>query len=211
MSRAHAHHDVTADNVAFTVEALSALPGDAELAKLAGRAAALLNDWENIESEGQRLERAVIRASAHVRVADVTLDAALSAFAHDLVEAVKGDTSHALYGRFFAEPHEDVIAMGLDSEVPEVTLIVHALDRGGDDIPTALAAHLETLRAGLKLGNGALAARSDALADLGRHMARVEAWHESAEGSLHSLHGKLERIADARDLPESWADAFFNA
>ena len=48
MSRAHAHHDVTADNVAFTVEALSALPGDAELAKLAGRAAALLNDWENI-------------------------------------------------------------------------------------------------------------------------------------------------------------------
>jgi hypothetical protein len=37
----------------------------------------------------------------------------------------------------------------------------------------------------------------DALADLGRHMARVEAWHESAEGSLHSLHGKLERIADA--------------
>ena len=81
----------------------------------------------------------------------------------------------------------------------------------GDDIPTALAAHLETLRAGLKLGNGALASRSDALADLGRHMARVEAWHESAEGSLHSLHGKLERIADARDLPESWADAFFNA
>lgn len=207
MTRGHA---VNADHVAFTVEALAALPGDAELAKLSSRAAALLNDWENIEAEGKRLERAVIRASAHVRVADVTLDAALSAFAHDLVEAVKGDTSSELYGRYFAEPHEDVIAMGLDSEVPEVTLIVHALDRGGDDAPAALRAHTESLRSGLKLGNGALAARSDALADLGRHMARVEAWDESAESTLSSLYVRLERIAASRNLPDNWADAFFN-
>jgi hypothetical protein len=210
MTRGHAHHDVTADNVAFTVEALGALPGDAELAKLANRASALLNDWENIEAEGQRLERAVIRASAHVRVADVTLDAALSAFANDLLTEVKGDTSSELYGRYFAEAHEDVIAMGLDSEVPEVTLIVHGLDRAGNDAPASLRAHLEPLRAGLKLGNGALASRSDALADLGRHMARVEAWHETAESTLGSLHGRLERIAAARNLSEDWADAFFN-
>ncbi len=203
-------HDVTADHVAFTVEALSALPGDADLVKLSSRAAALLNDWENIEAEGQRLSRAVVRATAHVRIADVTLAIALGAFANDLLELVKGDTSNELYGRYFAEPHEDVIAMGLDSEVPEVTLIVHALDRAGDDAPASLRAHLEPLRTGLKLGNGALASRSDALADLGRHSARVEAWYEAAESTLGSIHARLGRISESRGLPETWPDAFFN-
>ncbi len=171
-------------------------------------------------SEGRRSRRAVERRSqlcfrvasgrTHVRIADVTLDIALGAFANDLLELVKGDTSNELYGRYFAEPHEDVIAMGLDSEVPEVTLIVHALDRAGDDAPASLRAHLEPLRTGLKLGNGALASRSDALADLGRHSARVEAWYEAAESTLGSIHARLGRISESRGLPETWPDAFFN-
>jgi hypothetical protein len=192
------------------VEALAALPGDADLAKLSGRVAGLLSDWEGIDAEGRRLEREVIRASAHVKVADATLDAALASFAADLLAHVGNDTSHATYASFFTEPHEEVIAMGLDSEVPEVTLIVHALDQQGESAPAKLRAHLEPLRAGLKLGNGALASRSDALADLGRHMARVEAWHETAAASLRSTHGALARLAQKRALPAAWADAFFN-
>ncbi|MFO0608437.1 MAG: hypothetical protein U0324_35050 [Polyangiales bacterium] len=210
MTRGNRQHDVTADHVAFTVEALAALPGDADLAKLSGRVAGLLSDWGGIDAEGRRLEREVIRASAHVKVADATLDAALAAFAADLLAHVGNDTSHATYTSFFTEPHEEVIAMGLDSEVPEVTLIVHALDQQGESAPSKLRAHLEPLRAGLKLGNGALASRSDALADLGRHMARVEAWHETAAASLRSTHGALARLAQKRALPAAWADAFFN-
>jgi hypothetical protein len=207
----HRQYDVTADHVAFTVEALAALPGDADLTKLSDRVAGLLTDWEGIETEGRRLERAVIRSSAQVKVADATLDAALAAFASDLLTHVNHDTSHATYTTYFTEPHEDVIAMGLDTEVPEVTLIVHTLDQQGEAAPPVLRAHLEPLRAGLKLGNGALAARSDALADLGRHMARVEAWHESAAATLRSVHGALTRLAQKRGLPASWPDAFFNA
>jgi hypothetical protein len=210
MTRANPQHDVTADHVAFTVEALAAIAGDADLHKLSARVNGLLTDWEGIDAEGRRLERAVIRASAHVKVADATLDAAIAAFATDLVAHVGGDLSHATYTGFFTEPHDEVIAMGLDSEVPEVTLIVHALDQQGEAAPAKLRAHLEPLRAGLKLGNGALASRSDALADLGRHMARVEAWHETAAASLRSTHAALARTALKRALPASWADAFFN-
>lgn len=210
MTRGQSTHDVTPDHVAFTVEALAAQPGDADLVKLSTRVGALLADWDAIDAEGRRLERAVVRASAHVKVADATLDAALTSFAADLVATVGGDHDSELYKRFFPEPHDDVIAMGLDSEVPEVTLIVHNLDRAGEDAPGKLRSHLEPLRAGLKLGNGALAARSDALADLGRHMARVEAWHETAAASLRSVHGALGRVAQKRGLPASWADAFFN-
>jgi hypothetical protein len=210
MTRRSNSHDTSPDHIAFTVEALSALPGDAELAKLSTRVAPLLNDWATIDAEGRRLERAVVRASAHVKVADATLDAALGAFAAALLAEVNGDQQSALYTRFFSDAHEDVIAMGLDSEVPEVTLIVHALDQGDDAVPAALRAHTETLRAGLKLGNGALAARSDSLADLGRHMARVEAWHESAQSALRSVHGALSRVAQNRGLSAHWVDAHFN-
>lgn len=211
MTRGNHQHDVTADHVAFTVEALAALPGDTDLAKLSSRVAGILSDWEGIDAEGRRLERAVIRASAHVKVADATLDAALAAFAGELLAHVGHDTAHPTYTAFFTEPHDDVIAMGLDSEVPEVTLIVHALDQQGEAAPAQLRAHLEPLRAGLKLGNGALASRSDALADLGRHLARVEAWHETAAATLRSTHGALARIAAKRGLPAGWADAYFNA
>jgi|GEM_PF-1386161 len=210
MTRANRQHDVTADHVAFTVEALAAIAGDADLNKLSARVNGLLTDWDGIDAEGRRLERSVIRASAHVKVADATLDAAIAAFASELVAHVGGDLSHATYTGFFTEPHDEVIAMGLDSEVPEVTLIVHALDQQGEAAPAKLRAHLEPLRAGLKLGNGALASRSDALADLGRHMARVEAWHETASASLRSTHAALTRTAQKRSLPASWADAFFN-
>ena len=199
MSRGRSDHEVTADHVAFTVEALAALPGDAELIKLSNRVAGLLHDWESIEAEGRSLERGVIRASAHVKVADATLDAALASFAGDLVALVNGDTQHDTYKKYFAEPHEEVIAMGLDSEVPEVTLIVHTLERDGDNAPGKLHGHLDPLRAGLKLGNSALAARSDALADLGRHMARVEAWHETSAATLRATSELLRTVSERLD------------
>ncbi len=203
-------HDVTADHVTFTVEALAAQPDDAELTALSDRLDSILRDWSRIDAAGRTLERAVIRASAHVKVADATLDAALAAFAADLVTLVDNDTSHETYRRYFPEPHEDVIAMGLDSEVPEVTLVVYTLDQEADGAPAKLRGHLAPLRAGLQLGTSALAARSDALADLGRHMARVEAWHETAGASLRSAHRALTRLAEKRALPATWTDAFFN-
>jgi len=126
----------------------------------------------------------------------------------DLVALVSGNTESDLYKRFFPEPHEDVIAMGLDSEVPEVTLIVYTLEQN-TETPGALKGHLEPLRSSLRLGNGALAARSDALAELGRHQARVEAWNETASSTLKSLRKTLGRIAEARKLPSTWAEAFF--
>ena len=207
-TRGHGHQQASYDDVAFTVDALAARADDTELTKLSHRVDGLLHDWENIDAEGRRLKRAVTRATAHVHVADATLDAALGAFARDLVALVSGNAESDLYKRFFPEAHEDVIAMGLDSEVPEVTLIVYTLEQNAET-PGALKGHLEPLRSSLRLGNGALAARADALAELGRHQARVEAWNETARSTLKSLRKTLGRIAEARKLPSTWAEAFF--
>lgn len=194
------------ESVAFTVEALAARAGDAELTRLSDRLRGVLADWENLDASRRALRRAVIQSRAHVHVADATLDAAIAAFARDLVAFAGRDG--ALYQRFFTDAHEDIIAMGLESELPVVTLVLAQLD-ASQDVPTALAAHAEPLRAGLRLGNAALANRADALAELGRHMAREESWGETSFAGLVSVRRSLERLAASRALPPSWVSAFF--
>ena len=206
MSHHNACSESAYESVAFTVEALAARSDDAELTHLADRVRGVLTDWENLEASRRVLRRAAIQSSAHVHVADATLDSALAAFARDLV-AVTGKDSN-LYQRFFPESHEEIIAMGLESELPVVTLVLAQLG-ANPDIPAQLTAHADTLRAGLRLGNAALANRADALADLGRHAAREESWGETSLASLVSVRRALEKMAAARALPLSWVSAFF--
>jgi hypothetical protein len=194
------------ESIAFTVEALAARADEAELTRLADRVRGVLTDWENLHATRRLLRRAALQASAHVHVADATLDSAIGTFAREVV-AVSGRDS-ALYQRFFPESHEEIIAMGLESELPVVTLVLAQLDTSSD-VPAPLAAHAVALRAGLRLGNAALANRADALADLGRHSAREESWGETSLASLVSVRRTLEKMAVTRGLPASWVSAFF--
>lgn len=194
------------ESVAFTVEALSARADDAELTRLADRVRGVLTDWENLDAARRVLRRAALQASAHAHVADATLDSAIGAFARDLVAVTGKDSAH--YQRFFPESHEEIIAMGLESELPVVTLVLAQLD-ATSDVPAQLSAHTDALRAGLRLGNSALANRADALAELGRHGAREESWGETSLASLVSVRRALERLAATRGLPLSWVSSYF--
>lgn len=204
------HHNPCSESayetVAYTVEALAARADDGDLTRLSDRLGGVLSDWERLESSRRVMRRATIQASAQVHVADAALDAALGGFARDLVAAA--GMQSGLYQRFFPESHEDVIAMGLESELPMVTLVLAQLD-ASDDLPAALSAHAAALRAGLRMGNAALANRADALADLGRHSAREESWGETSTASLVSVRRSLERISAVRGLPASWVAAYF--
>lgn len=206
MSHHHPCSESAYESVAFTVEALAARADDAELTRLSDRVRGVLTDWENLESARRTLRRAALQASAQVRVADASLDASIGSFARDLVAATGRDSS--LYQRFFPESHEEIIAMGLESELPVVTLVLAQLD-ASTDVPASLASHTDGLRAGLRLGNGALANRADALAELGRHTAREESWGETSLASLVSVRRSLEKIAATRGLAPSWVSAFF--
>lgn len=194
--------------LAFTAEALSADAADEALRKLGARVDTLLRDWETIDADRRKLRRAALRATAQARVADARLDHAIGEFARDLLAAAGNDEKGALYTRFFPESHEDVIALGLDSEVPEVTLLVQILSTE-EDLPGALKGHLDPLRDALRQGNSALADRADALAELGRHGARVEAWLETAQSAARSTQRALDRLAGERKLPATWALSFF--
>lgn len=203
------HHTTDAkpgfDALLYTVEALAARGDDAELGSLARRLQPLVDDHDAIESDGRALRRAVIRATARAHVADAALDAGIAAFARDLLAL--GDASQRYQG-YFIDGHDDVIAMGLDSEVPVVTLIVAKLDADAD-APASLRAHLEPLRTALRAGNAALADRSDAYADAGRHEARRVAWAETVAAALRSARRALVGVATNRGYAPTWVDTFF--
>ncbi len=206
MSHHHPCSESAYESVAFTVDALAASADDAELTRLSDRVRGVLTDWESLDATRRILRRKALTASAQVHVADASLDASIAAFARDLV-ALSGKDSDQ-YKKYFPESHEDIIAMGLESELPVVTLVLAQLD-ASTDAPAALTAHTAALRAGLQMGNGALGNRADALADLGRHNAREQSWSETSLASLVSVRRALDKIAFTRGLSPSWVSAFF--
>ncbi len=197
-------------SLAFTAEALLAHPepDDQPLGRLASRTASVLADWEEIDLDGRALRRDAIHAAAKVRAADIALEEALGLLVQDVLDATGDDRNSDLYQRFFPEPHEDLIEMGLDASLPVVMGFLVALDQD-DSLPEQVRAHEDTLRPALQLGNSALAERAEALANLGRHQARTEAWRETAAATRRNLHRALGRIAEQRNLPARWVDAFF--
>ena len=197
-------------SLAFTAEALLAHPepDDQPLGRLAARATSVLADWEEIDLDGRTLRRDAIHTAARVRAADIALEEALEVLVKDVLEVSAGARDHELYLRFFPEPHEDLIEMGLDASLPVVMGFVLALDQD-ESLPASIRAHEAALRAALQLGNSALADRAEALANLGRHQAREEAWRESAQAMRRNLYRALGRIAAERGLPRRWVRAFF--
>ena len=200
--------DAAYESLVFTGEALRATGDDPALAGLAARVAVQLRDWHTIEAEGQKLRYEAVAAEARVRVADSLLDGELETFARALLVHTEGKRDHALYQRLFPAPHEEVIALGLDAEVPVVTLIAQTLDTD-ESLPAALRDLREGLRGALQRGTAALSGRPTALANLGRHAARVESWLENAANTRQSIYRGLRSLAHERKLPARWTQAFF--
>ncbi|MCB9597410.1 MAG: hypothetical protein H6719_32090 [Sandaracinaceae bacterium] len=207
-SGASAEWEESYEELAFTAFALGTQADDPELAKLAQEIHGVLADWEHIERDRRQLRGLAIAARAHVRVADAALDLALSKIAETVLAETGGSRDHDLYRRFFPEPHERVIALGLDAELPIAAAAMAQLDEG-ESVSDALKAHTTTLRQCLMLGNQSLGARADAYAGLGRLEARVEAWLETAECVLRNVHGDLTSLGDARGLSYRWTASFF--
>ncbi|MBX3275447.1 MAG: hypothetical protein KF729_34625 [Sandaracinaceae bacterium] len=197
------------EGLAFSAFALATQADDPELGKLATEVRGLLGDWEQVEGDRRRARADAIAARAHVAVADAALDLALTRIAEAILAETSGSREHGLYRRFFPEPHERVIALGLDAELPIAAAAMAQLDEG-EAVPDALKAYVETLRRCLAMGNASLGARAECYANLGRLESRVEAWLETADATTRNVHGDLTRIADERGLPYHWVASFFS-
>lgn len=196
------------EELAYTAFALRTQVDDPPIAKLHTEVVGVLGDWERIEADRRQLRGAAIAARANVRVADAALDLVLHKLAETILQETDDDPEAELYTRFFPEPHERVIALGLDAELPIASAAMAQLDEG-EAVPEPLMAHVSPLRSCLTLGNAALAARADAYAGLGRLQARIEAWMETADATARNVHADLTALGDARGLSYRWTSSFF--
>lgn len=195
------------EQLSFTAFALATQGGDEELAELFEDVRGVLADWEAIERDRRALRARAIEARAHVKVADAALDRTLTQLAETIIAHEDGERGE-LYASFFPEPHERLVALGLEGELPGASLAMAMLDEGGE-VPDPLVAYIGPLRACLTAGTQALTGRADAYADLGRLQARTEAWLETAGAVRATVQNALAAIAEERGLSDRFASGFF--
>jgi hypothetical protein len=185
--------------------ALDAVSDDEAIAPLIRRVNASLREWNDIESQRLRLRTAALNVTARVRVADAALDHRIESLA-SVVIASHGGRDGARYKALFPEPHEDIVALGLDAEVPAATLVLAELEKS-KDLAENLQAEIDPLRTALQVSNRALIDRGEVYSSLGALQARVEAWLDSASILHDHVLGELGTIAKNRGLPLRWVDA----
>jgi len=200
------HFDDAYESLLYTTSALATQADDPALAPLLKRSSGMLEDGLAIDAELHRLRGTAVAARARVAVADAALDHCVGAFAQALINKDGRDSD--LYRRCFPEPHEQVVELGLDAELPAAMLVIAILGED-EDLGASLEQHAAPLRQSVQLGNVVLTERAEAYATLGRHQARVEAWLEGAAAAERSLRRVLGELAQARGLGPRWAASFF--
>jgi hypothetical protein len=198
----------TYETLAFTAFALRTQADDPAIGPLHRRLQGVLADWEHIEAERRGVRAAALTAKAQCQVADAALDMILTRIAHAILTETDQDRQSALYTRFFPEPHEAVVELGLDGELPAASVVMAQLDEGGD-MPETLTTHITPLRQTLTVAHGALGALAESYAHLGRLQARVEAWFEGADASIRFIHKRLHALGEERGLSYRWTASFF--
>ena len=193
------------EDLLFTAAALATQADDPALAPLLQRVEAALAEQRAVDADRQRLRAQAIAARARVAVADAALDHQLARFAKALVR--ESEPGSEGYVRFFPEPHEDVIALGLDAELPVATLIAELL-ADEESCSEALRAHAPGVQQAVRLGNVALSDRAEAYAALGRLEARIEAWRETAAATKASVRRRLGALAEEQGLDGRWVASF---
>lgn len=200
----------TYEQLAYTAFALATQARDPEIGRIFSRVRGVLADWETIEADRRTIRSDAIAARAAVRIADAALDITLAGLAEATLRETNDERDHALYQRFFPEPHERVIALGLDGELPIASVALAQL-REDEKVPEALSNFAEQLEGCVAAGNQALAARAEAYAALGRLEARVEAWFETAVAIENETAREVRELGEAKGRSARWAQSFFLA
>ncbi len=170
----------------------------------------LLTRWNEIDQERRDADDKLVDANALVAWIDVrVLDPLVTELASLLIHEVKQDRSDPKFRRFFPEPPNEVVRMGLESEIKRTKLFFNV----AEEVPTSPEAKaiLAKIAAAHKQGDAALKAREEATFHVARISLRIQTWKEDANGIRRSVENKLDAYANENGLPRDYSDAFFPA
>lgn len=199
--------DAARRDLRFTAAALAASDDHPKLAKPARDH---LKRWKDIEAARIDAEDAIVDANAVVAFADVQLlDPAVQDLANELLHEAGQDRSHPVFSAFFPEAPNDIVRMGLATEIERTKKFFNvARER---KVSKAVQAVLDRIAAAHKRGEAALRQREEATLAAARVSLQIQTWKEDANGIRRSIENALDRHANDARLTRAYAASFFPA
>lgn len=191
-------------DVRYVAAALEATDEHAALAKpLRG----LLAQWKIIESDREDADDAMVDSNAVVRRLDGWLDREVNKLAGQLLAENDRDTSAPGYKRYFTEPPNEIIRLGLESEIQRTRKFdTVAEELGATKEVKSILKRMGEIQA---KGDTALRGREKVAETQGRVSLRISTWKDDANHARRSVESALESFAAEHRLPRTYADEFF--
>lgn len=191
-------------DVAYTLGVLAAAGRHERLSRAVTQ---LFERWTKAEATRRAAEDGVAAAHARVAWCDFALDDAVRAFANELLRDVGGKGDAPMFRKYFPEMPSEVVRMGLEAEIERCA----AFDvvAGKVKLSKSAAQRLDAVRAAMKSGRDALAARRRAFDAQAQAALDVATWKEDANAVRRSVRNQLEAWALAEGGPGDYADRFF--
>ena len=171
---------------------------------------ALLARWNEIDQARRDADDQLVDANALVAWIDVRLlDPRVAELASLLLHEAKQDRSDPKFKRYFPEPPNEIVRMGLESEIKRTKGFFHV----AEEVPPSkeVKAILAKIAAVHTKGEAALTTREEATLHVARISLRIQTWKEDANGVRRSVENNLDAHANGQGLPRDYSDAFFPA
>jgi len=168
----------------------------------------LLARWNETDQERRDADDKLVDANALVAWVDArVLDPLVIELASLLLHEAKQNRLDPKFKRFFPEAPNEVVRMGLESEIKRTKAFFNVAD---ENPPSKEGrAILARIAVAHKQGEGALKAREDATLQVARVSLRIQTWKEDANAVRRSVENQLDAHANEQGLPRDYSDPFF--
>ncbi len=190
--------------VLFTASVLEAAGAHERLLKALRQQ---LERWTAVETARRGADDAIVKANARVSWADHVLDLAVRGFANEVLRDAGGNAEHKQFKAYFPEPPNEIIRLGLESEVERCERF--AAVRSKVTLSKTAAARLGAVDKAVVAGRSALAQRREAYTAQAQASLDVGNWKEATNGARVSAFVQLQAWALENENERSYADRFF--
>ena len=196
--------DAARDSTLYTASVLEASGVHEKAAKAM---ASQLTKWNAVALARSAAADSVTRANARVAWCDFALDKHVKRFANELLRDSNGKSDDTTFRAFFPEAPNEVIRLGLESEIEKCEAIIATAAKL--KVSKSAGEALAAMKSAVAAGKKALADRKAAYAEQASVALDVAAWKQATNAARVSVHVQLQAWAVEHGEDRSYAERFF--
>lgn len=167
----------------------------------------LIERCEEVRAGQRKAWRAEIAAQAGVDAADDELDDIVDELDDELLYILRGDRTSPRYRHYFSKPKNEIVRLGLESELGKVRAWPPSLKAETEKPLQKLGARLE---ADIAAGDEALSERLTAAQQRAVHrLKQIMTLIDDVNAARRSIYGTLLARGEELKLDADWANRFF--